>query len=666
MKERIGIDFFSKVAFPSRLKAKGDTLYCVLKKANLDKNGYDSDLYRFADGKAEPLTASGDVEDYALLDEGVVFPSLRNEKDKEAAKKGEPLTVFQLLPYGGGEAREFLRLPYKVLQAEWLPGGRLLFRAVIDHTLNRFLEENGGDMEKALKAKKEEDTSLTVIDELPFWFNGQGFLNKKRAGLFLYDGKETKRLTDPFAAVERFVLSPGKKQALFTKAVYETVKPWEDELWRLDIDACEAEKVRTLPRGVVHGYAFDGESAAYVLFVDESAEYGKNSSNADLLRVGFADGEVRALDQSGAYNYYNSVGSDVKMGGMEDSLVVADGLLYFVATLVDDSHLMRYDPASGAFSQVTKAAGLVQEFSPFGGGFAMIAMRKDQPPELYTVDAQGNEARVSHVNDALMEGLTVVTPEPLSFINRRRTAIHGWVMPPAGYDPGQKYPAILDIHGGPKTVYGSVLFHEMQYWCAQGYAVLFCNPTGGDGRGNEFADLRGQYGTVDYDDLMQFVDEAVRRFPFIDPDRLGVTGGSYGGFMTNWIIGHTDRFKAAASQRSIANWIGFCNTSDIGHTFGRDQMGGTPWDSVEKLWRASPLKYADQAKTPTLFIHSEEDYRCNMFEGIQMYYALRQLGVKTRLCLFKGENHELSRSGKPKNRIRRLQEITGWMDSHLK
>ena len=109
MKERIGIDFFSKVSFPSRLKAKGDTLYCVLKKANLDKNGYDSDLYRFADGKAEPLTASGDVEDYALLDEGVVFPSLRNEKDKEAAKKGEPLTVFQLLPYGGGEAREFLR-----------------------------------------------------------------------------------------------------------------------------------------------------------------------------------------------------------------------------------------------------------------------------------------------------------------------------------------------------------------------------------------------------------------------------------------------------------------------------------------------------------------------------------------------------------------------------
>ena len=147
---------------------------------------------------------------------------------------------------------------------------------------------------------------------------------------------------------------------------------------------------------------------------------------------------------------------------------------------------------------------------------------------------------------------------------------------------------------------------------------------------------------------------------------MGVTGGSYGGFMTNWIIGHTRRFKAAASQRSIANWISFFNTTDIGYYFGEDQNAATPWSDLKKVWDQSPLQFADQAVTPTLFIHSDQDYRCWMAEGLQMFYALKYHGVPARLCLFKGENHELSRSGKPLHRIRRLKEITQWMDRYLK
>ena len=142
------------------------------------------------------------------------------------------------------------------------------------------------------------------------------------------------------------------------------------------------------------------------------------------------------------------------------------------------------------------------------------------------------------------------------------------------------------------------------------------------------------------------------KYPQLDKKRLAVTGGSYGGFMTNWIIGHTDRFAAAASQRSIANWIGFGFTSDIGDDFAKDQMGlgkkGNVWNSMEKLWLHSPLQYLDRCTTPTLFIHSDEDYRCPLSEGYQMYAALQQLGVETRMCGFRGENHELSRSGKPR------------------
>ena len=167
---------------------------------------------------------------------------------------------------------------------------------------------------------------------------------------------------------------------------------------------------------------------------------------------------------------------------------------------------------------------------------------------------------------------------------------------------------------------------------------------------------------------MAFTDAVLEKVPQLDKDRLYVTGGSYGGFMTNWIIGHTHRFRAAATQRSIANWVSFSLISDIGETFGPDQMGlgkgGDLWNSTERLWEHSPLKYLDQAATPTLVIHSDEDYRCPLAEGYQVYSALRQRGVESRMVIFHGENHELSRSGKPLHRIRRLREITSWFQKH--
>ena len=205
----------------------------------------------------------------------------------------------------------------------------------------------------------------------------------------------------------------------------------------------------------------------------------------------------------------------------------------------------------------------------------------------------------------------------------------------------------------------------MQVWANMGYFVIFTNPHGSDGYGNKFADIRGKYGTIDYEDLMNFTDYVLEKYP-IDKTKVGVTGGSYGGYMTNWIIGHTDKFKCAASQRSISNWISKFGTTDIGYYFNADQNQATPWINHDKLWWHSPLKYADKAKTSTLFIHSEEDYRCWLAEGLQMFTALKYHGVEARLCMFRGENHELSRSGKPKHRIRRLTEITNWFEKYLK
>jgi dipeptidyl aminopeptidase/acylaminoacyl peptidase len=195
--------------------------------------------------------------------------------------------------------------------------------------------------------------------------------------------------------------------------------------------------------------------------------------------------------------------------------------------------------------------------------------------------------------------------------------------------------------------------------------VLFTNPTGSSGRGAEFAEIKGKWGAIDYHDLMTFVDAALQQIDFVDENRLGVIGGSYGGFMTNWIIGHTDRFKAAVSLRSMSSWFSVA-IGDNAHGYAQSNIGTDAWTNSDLFWEQSPLKYADQVKTPTLFLHSEEDYTAPMWEGVQMHSALQYFNVPTRMVIFKDENHNLSRTGKPVNRIKRLTEITGWFDKYLK
>ena len=297
-------------------------------------------------------------------------------------------------------------------------------------------------------------------------------------------------------------------------------------------------------------------------------------------------------------------------------------------------------------------------------------------PTFFVVDENGEEnlgrydRRVNSevVTDCFSGSVTGqrMVGETLYFLNTDGVDIDGFVMKPVGYEPGKRYPGILHIHGGPKMVFGPGFHHEMQLWAVSGFFVCYCNPRGSCGKGNAFADLQGKYGEVDFQDLMEFTDEVLRRYPEIDADRMGVAGGSYGGFMTNWVIGHTDRFRCAVSQRSIANYVGDYLLSDIGYYYVPDQQLGTIWEHPERLWKASPLTYADRVKTPTLFIHADKDYRCTLANGLEMFAALKLHGVESKLCMFYGENHGLSREGKPSNRISRLSEILHWMEEHLK
>ena len=660
--KKVDYELFSRFLMPNSPAVRGEDIYFLVRRADMEENGYKSDLYVWHGGRARRLTSSGDVNSFFLTDEGVCFPALRQKKDRERAEKGVPLTVLYCLPYDGGEAQELLRLDCAATDIRPLGGGRYLFTAQYSHDYARELEKAGGDAEKAAEALKKSVAECQVIDEVPYWSNGRGYVNKLRSRLYIYENGAARALTDEFTDVYMGGLCEGR--VCLIESRYTDIEPEGNRLFELDTATLERREL-SVAEGAAHYDAWPLPGGRTAALVNMREKYGLNENARVYLHE---NGEWRCLYGGGEHSFNNSVGSDVKAGRGFDGSVPCErgGGLYFLDTLGGSSHIIRVDEEDGSVRAVTQPGANITDAAFYKDGFAAVILRGKSGCELCLIGEGGQETRLTDFNTGIFEEYEYSAPQKLDFVNSLGRTIEGWVIPPAGMEPGKKYPTILDIHGGPKTVYGGCYFHEMQLWASRGFAVIFCNPTGGDGGGNEFADIRGRYGSQDYRDLMDFVDTALERCDFIDRERLGVTGGSYGGFMTNWIIGHTDRFKCAASQRSISNWVSFGNTSDIGHRFAKDQTAATAWEGVEKAWEQSPLRYAGRVTTPTLFIHSEEDYRCPLPEGMQMFYALKVHGVPARMCIFKGENHELSRSGRPQNRVRRLREITEWMEKYLK
>ena len=238
-------------------------------------------------------------------------------------------------------------------------------------------------------------------------------------------------------------------------------------------------------------------------------------------------------------------------------------------------------------------------------------------------------------------------------------------MKPAGFQQGKKYPAILQVHGGPHTQYGESFFHEFQVLAAAGYVVVYANPRGSKGYGEEFCDcIRGDWGNKDWQDV-QAVTKSIQDLPFVDSRRIGIMGGSYGGYMTNWAIGQTHEYKAAITDRCVSNLVSMAGSSDIPLVPG-DYWDGNNWDDVEELWNQSPMKYMGNVKTPTLVIHSEGDLRCTVEQGEQVYATLRLLGVPTRFVRYPREtSHGLSRNGPTDLRMHRLEQIVRWWKEWL-
>ncbi len=643
---RVEIEDLLSFTAPSNPQYSPDGKYIAFETAKAQGKGYFHAVWLVRDGKAVQMTYSEDTSLIGWKDEHTL--ALRRNN-----KEHRPGTVdVWYLDVNGAEAQPAGTLPLDLRGFVKAGEGYVALGGIDRRDPDAYLDDEETYQKKA--ACLEEEKDYEVLDELPYWFNGRNFTDGKRTALFTVNGTDIKRVTEPEQNVGAFCVSGDT--VYFTAETWKGVAKQKQQLYAYCL--CDGTVKAVYDKDDMSFSApFAMNGNAYI-FASNHIPYGTNQT-PDLYRI---DEDGLKMVLKAELSLRNTIGSDTVMGAGHGAVV--DGSTY-VTLVTDDDHtaIRRYDSEFG-FTTVWDEMGAVSCLDAKNGRIVFVHEAEDRLFEVYEADENGNVTRLTSLNEEALADKYIAKPERIDYVSGD-LQLHGWVLRPMNYEEGKTYPAVLDIHGGPRVAYGTNFFHEMQVWASQGYFVFFTNIKGSDGRGDDFANLLDQYGFVDYDNLMDFTDAVLAAYPAIDQKRVCVTGGSYGGFMTNWIIGHTNRFCCAASQRSIANWISKCLISDIGYNYNVEQQGAKDiFTGTEALWRHSPLAYAANAVTPTLFIHSDEDRRCPLPEGMQMMQALMIKGVETKMCLFHGENHELSRSGKPPHRIRRLKEMTDWFNDH--
>ncbi len=627
----------------------------VTQRPNLEKDGYDSFLHLLdtRTGAHRQLTFEGGESSFCFIEDGeaLLFPGLRGEEDQKAVQDGEVLTVFYRLPLSGGEAQEHFRLPVEAVSVNTLSDERVLIAAI--HRLDR-PELSGLSPEQRAEAlqRVRAQRDYEVCDERPYRADGQGYVNKTRLRLYAYSLRtaQLEPVTGPTFAVSSFSVSEDGKTVYFSGEAYDVKQTGRDGIYAWSGGTPRLLASSGLRVGAV------AEAGGRVFYCTTGERFDN-----DIFSVSAAGGvpvlELALEDDAGFHNSGDACrGGGTWFCGKGESL-------YFVKSDRTGAHLVRFS-TGGVPERLSPEDVHVHHFAVGDSGRVFFAgLPEFGPMDIFSLYG-GAAVRLTNLGAAVMETYALCQPRYLPFESRDGTPLDGWViLPPEAQSA--KVPVILLIHGGPRGQYHGTLNFDAQVLASAGYAVIFCNPHGSSGRSRAFADINGRYGTLDYDDLMDFVDAALASFPQLDGQRMGVTGASYGGYMTNWIITHTDRFRAAVAQCSISNWVTMYGCSDI-PWFVETTQNGTPFDGYENLWRSSPLRCAENAHTPTLFLQYMCDYRCPMDQALQMYSALHCLGVDTRLVLFEGDSHVMIMRGKPTHRVRRHSEMLGWFDRYLK
>jgi dipeptidyl aminopeptidase/acylaminoacyl peptidase len=401
----------------------------------------------------------------------------------------------------------------------------------------------------------------------------------------------------------------------------------------------------------------------------------RSYDQSDLF-VASADGSGTPRNLTAKYDFDigGGVGGDQRAprgGGSGGAIWSSDGKsIITVAGEQGSANLIRIDVASASVTPVYSGAHTVQAYASTPDAKTIVAVKSTgtEINDLFVIDAAagGSSAKqITRVNDALFKTIKLSEPEAVSWTSFDGKKIEGWVLHPPDFDKSRQYPFILEIHGGPHSAYGNVFTHEFHWMAAKGYVVLYPNPRGSSNYGQDFGNIiQYRYPGDDYKDLMAGVDMMVKR-GYVDARRMGITGGSGGGLLTNWAITQTNRFAAAVSMRSIADWSGFWYTADF-TLYTPSWFKKAPWEDPADFVARSPITHVANVKTPTMFIDGDDDLRTPPSDGGEMMFrALKYMKVPTVMVRVPGETHELSRSGKPKHRVERLQHILGWFDKYL-
>jgi dipeptidyl aminopeptidase/acylaminoacyl peptidase len=559
-----------------------------------------------------------------------------------------PKSQIFLAPFGGGgEAIALTKLKNGVQGYQWSPEGS---RIVV--------VSSSGPMDGVAAADRKSD--VRHYAHIQYKFNDTGWFDDKRRHLWVVSvpGGEAKQITegqdwndtDP-------QWSPDGTRIAFVSD--RTGKAYDDghntDVWvipaaggtltKISDHAFEDENPRWSPDG--KQILFTGQTAVHQfpkLYVADSS--GGAASRMVLKDLDTIPGELHWQNSS---------------------------TILFAAGVKGETHIYRADPVGPdtgvrTFTALTSGPRGVHAFdvSQSTGKMAYLANDFQHLDDLYISNVDGSgERQLTHANSDLWAQLEVQPVERLEYKSTDGWPVEGFFVKPVGWEARKKYPMVLVIHGGPEGMFGVDWYHEFQVYAAKGWAVFFCNPRGSTGYGEKFE--RGEinnWGGMDYQDIMAGVDAALKQYPWVDANTLGVTGGSYGGYMTNWIVSHTNRFKAAVTLRSVSNFISDEGTRDgaYGH---EEYFKGIVFDDFEQYWDASPLKYVRNVHTPTLVLHSDNDFRVPIEQGEQWFRALQHYGVPSELVLFPRENHNLTRTGEPKHLVESLNWQIYWFERYL-
>ncbi len=655
---------FTWVADP-QISPDGSQVAYTQVRVNAKKDGYDTSLFLVssAGGPPRPLTNGPQDSAPRWSPDGKRLAFLR----ASTGTPTQPPQIF-ILPINGGEAVQLTNLPKGAAAPVWSPDGKQ-----IAFTSTTLPEDLG--------MKDDEKSDVRVINRAVYRFNGAGYTDFDRPAHIwtvpvpvpLDAPQKAAQLTSGRFPESDLQWAPNAARIYFTsnRDLEPYYQPDGAALYSVDLATRAIAPVAQL-EGAISNIAIDPSGARAAFVAALRGKPIRSHSQSDLWVAPLAGGPPRNLTAAFDNDINSTPGGDQappRAASSSKPIWTPDSRFLFLnAAEQGRSNLKRFDTQSGVIDHLTSGNHSVFAWSASANA-STLALAISTPTnigDIYLLDVSSRKlTRLTHSNAALSENVKLSEPEMIWYPSFDGRKIQAWVQFPPDRDPSKKYPLILNIHGGPHAAYGYTFDHEFQWMAAKGYAVLYPNPRGSTSYGQDFANIiQYRYPGDDYLDLMAGVDELIRR-GWADPARLAITGGSGGGVLTNWAIGHTTRFQAAVSQRSIADWRDFWYTADFA-LFQPTWFRAAPWQDEADFKARSPITYIDKVKTPSMFIEGEADLRTPPAAGgEQMFRALKFLKVPTVLVRFPGESHELSRSGKPTHRVERLQHILRWFDLYV-